>query len=84
VVLNMADTKLGLSVQDVEATIGAPVDVSIPRSRAVAISTNRGVPLLQDSKKDPAVKSLQSLVQRFNPAWRSTNQRQQHRRVVIK
>ncbi|MBT2514387.1 AAA family ATPase [Arthrobacter sp. ISL-30] len=83
VVLNMADTKLGLSVQDVEATIGAPVDISIPRSRAVALSTNRGVPLLQESPKDPAVKSLQGLVQRFNPAWRSTTQRKLHRRVVI-
>lgn len=83
VVLNMADTKLGLSVEDVESTIGAPVDVSIPRSRGVALSTNRGIPLLQESRKDPAVKGFQTLVQRFNPAWRSTAQRKLHRRVVV-
>ncbi len=83
VVLNMADAKAGLSVQDVEATIGAPVDVSIPRSRAVALSTNRGIPVLQESKKDPAVKSLRQLVERFNPAWRAQAQRKLHRRVVI-
>ena len=59
-VLNMADSKSGLSVQDVEATIGAPVDVSIPRSKAVAFSTNRGIPVLQDGRKDPAVKGLQA------------------------
>ena len=83
VVLNMADSKSGLSVQDVEATIGAPVDVSIPRSKAVAYSTNRGVPVLQDGRKDPAVKGLRQLVTRFDPAWRATAQKKLHRRVVV-
>lgn len=83
VVLNMADAKAGLNVRDVESTIGAPVDVSVPRSRAVALSTNRGIPVLQESKKDPAVKSLRQLVERFNPAWRTQTQRKLHRRVVI-
>ncbi|MDQ0731394.1 AAA family ATPase [Arthrobacter sp. B1I2] len=83
VVLNMADAKAGLNVQDVESTIGAPVDVSVPRSRAVALSTNRGIPVLQESRKDPAVKSLRQLVERFNPAWRAQAQRKLHRRVVI-
>ncbi|MCT9623738.1 AAA family ATPase [Pseudarthrobacter equi] len=83
VVLNMADAKAGLNVQDVESTIGAPVDVSVPRSRAIALSTNRGIPVLQESRKDPAVKSLRQLVERFNPAWRTQTQRKLHRRVVI-
>ncbi|WP_426938704.1 AAA family ATPase [Pseudarthrobacter sp. S3] len=83
VVLNMADAKAGLTVQDVESTIGAPVDISIPRSRAVALSTNRGIPVLQESRKDPAVKSLIQLVERFNPVWRTQAQRKLHRRVVI-
>ena len=83
VVLNMADAKCGLSVQDVESTIGAPVDVSIPRSRAVAFSTNRGVPVLQEAKKDPAVKGLGQLVERFSPAWQAQSQRKTHRRVVV-
>lgn len=83
VVINMADAKAGLSVQDVESTVGAPVDVSIPRSKAVALSTNRGIPVLQESIKDPAVKGLNQLVQRFNPQWRNTTQRKLHRRVVV-
>lgn len=83
VVLNMADSKAGLSVQDVEANVGAPVDVSLPRSKAVALSTNRGIPVLQEAVKDPAVKGLKQLVERFNPAWRATTQRQLHRRVVV-
>ncbi|WP_445153699.1 AAA family ATPase [Arthrobacter sp. Hor0625] len=83
VVLNMADSKSGLSVQDVEATIGAPVDVSIPRSKAVAYSTNRGIPVLQDGRRDPAVKGLRQLVTRFDPAWRASAQKKLHRRVVV-
>lgn len=83
VVLNMADAKSGLTVQDIEATIGAPVDVSVPRSRAVAFSTNRGVPVLQEAKKDPAVKGLEQLVARFDPSSASKTQRRIHRRVVV-
>lgn len=83
VVLNMADPKCGLSVQDIESTIGAPVDVSVPRSRAVAFSTNRGIPVLQEAKKDPAVKRLNQLVERFSPAGQAKNQRRSHRRVVV-
>ncbi|MGO4186087.1 AAA family ATPase [Pseudarthrobacter sp. TAF60_1] len=83
VVLNMADPKIGLTVQDLESTIGAPVDVSIPRSRAVALSTNRGIPVLQDPQKDPATKGLNQLVERFNPARREKTQRRLHRRVVV-
>jgi pilus assembly protein CpaE len=83
VVLNMADAKAGLTVQDVESTIGAPVDVNIPRSRAVAFSTNRGIPVLQEPVKDPAVKGLRQLVDRFNPTWRAQAQRKLHRRVVV-
>jgi pilus assembly protein CpaE len=66
-----------------ESTIGAPVDVSIPRSRAVALSTNRGIPVLQDPQKDPATKGLNQLVERFNPARREKSQRRLHRRVVV-
>jgi pilus assembly protein CpaE len=84
VVLNFADTKTGLSVQDIEATLAAPVDVSIPRSRAITLATNRGVPLLQDKVRDPATKSLTDLVQRFDHEWRAKSQRKAHRRVVVR
>lgn len=83
VVLNMAEPKSGLTVQDIESTIGAPVDVSIPRSRAVSFSTNRGIPVLQEPVKDPATKAFNQLVNRFNPAWRARAQKKLHRRVVV-
>ncbi len=67
IVLNFADKRSGLTVQDVEATIGMPVDVLLPRSKSLPFSTNSGVPLLQDNRRDPAAKGLKSLVERINP-----------------
>jgi pilus assembly protein CpaE len=65
VVMNFADPKDGLSVRDVETTIGTGIDVVLPRSKAVPPSTNQGVPLLQSGIKDPMTKELRRLVSRF-------------------
>ncbi|MDV8146730.1 CpaE family protein [Arthrobacter sp. B10-11] len=82
-VLNFADRKSGLSVQDVEATIGVPIDTVIPRSRTLPFTTNRGVPVLQSSTRDAASKGLKKLVDRFDPAWVSSSHNKLHRRVVV-
>jgi pilus assembly protein CpaE len=83
VILNFADRRSGLSLQDVEATIGCPVDVILPRSRTVPYSTNKGVPLLQDGTRDPAAKGLAQLVERFKPDWEERSHKKLHRRAVV-
>jgi pilus assembly protein CpaE len=65
VVVNFADPGAGLGVADVEATIGASVDVLLPRSKAAAASVNLGVPLLQSGVRDPMTKQLRALVDRL-------------------
>jgi pilus assembly protein CpaE len=84
VVLNMADPKSGLGLNDVEASIGVPVDVAIPRSRTLPFSTNKGVPLLQDGTRDVATKRLRQLVDRFRPNWDGRQHKQLHRRAVVR
>ncbi|MFJ5954759.1 CpaE family protein [Paenarthrobacter sp. NPDC092416] len=81
-VLNFADRKSGISVQDVEATIGVPIDTVIPRSRNLPFSTNRGVPVLQGTTRDSATKGLRKLVERFDPRL-ELPQNKLHRRVVV-
>jgi MinD-like ATPase involved in chromosome partitioning or flagellar assembly len=71
IVLNLADKTSGLNRRDAEETIGAAVDVMIPRSKAVPLSTNRGVPILADSPRDPASKALLELVSRVSGAGSS-------------
>lgn len=83
VVLNFADKMSGLLVQDVEQTLGVPVDVVIPRSRRVPLSTNRGIPLLQENVRDGATKGMRKLVARFDPKMLSKPQKKVHRRVEI-
>lgn len=65
-ILNFADRRSGLTLNDVEAVIGGPVDVVLPRSRVVPYSTNKGVPLLQEGARDPFTKALRRLVERIS------------------
>lgn len=65
-VINFADSSAGLTAADIEATIGAPVDIMLPRSKAVPASVNLGVPLLQSGTRDPMTKQLRALVERLS------------------
>jgi Flp pilus assembly CpaE family ATPase len=56
--------------------------VTIPRSNAVVVSTNRGVPLLQDGSKDPAAKALAELVARFGRTANAQRSLLNRRKVV--
>ncbi len=48
VVLNRADAKVGLSLDDVERALRTKVAAQLPSSRAVPASVNRGVPIVLD------------------------------------
>ncbi|RXZ72678.1 AAA family ATPase [Agromyces albus] len=67
IILNQTDRQSGLTTRDVENIIGAPVDVEVPRSSAVLLASNRGVPLIHDDVRDPASKAIRSLVMRIAP-----------------
>lgn len=64
-VLNRADSKVGLEASDVEATIGLPVTVAIPSCRAIPLSINQGQPIIESDWKAPASRALQELVDVF-------------------
>ncbi len=66
-VLNMADPAGALSMADVEATVGTPLDVVLPRTAAVTLSTNTGSPLLETGSRDAVARGLQTLLGRLLP-----------------
>jgi pilus assembly protein CpaE len=66
-VLNMADSAGALSMADVETTVGAPLDVVLPRTTAVPLSTNTGSPLLETGSRDAVARGLQTLLGRLLP-----------------
>jgi pilus assembly protein CpaE len=75
VVLNFAERRGGLTVRDVQNAIGSPASVVLPRSRAVQVSTDQGVPLLQSGARDVATKELRRLVAMFAPTPRAPERR---------
>lgn len=66
VVLNFADRRAGLTVRDVEAVIGMPVDVVMPRSPYLPVAANRGTPFMLRKRHGVVGKSILSLVERLN------------------
>ncbi|HUH07007.1 MAG TPA: AAA family ATPase [Egibacteraceae bacterium] len=67
-VLNRADAKVGLDPDDIEATVGLPVNVAIASSRAVPLSLNQGIPLIVSDPRSSVAKQFQGLVNRFAEA----------------
>lgn len=67
IVLNQVDKMSGLTVGDAENLIGAPIDVEVPKSSAVLLAANRGIPLIHDDVRDGAARAVRSLVLRIAP-----------------
>lgn len=64
-VLNQAVEAGGLVVADAAAILEEAIDIVIPHSKSVPLSTNRGVPLLLDAPRDRAVKAIAELLARI-------------------
>lgn len=66
-VLNLADRQSGMKVKDVEAVVGIPVDVVIPRSSDVQLAANHGRPLMLGKKRSgrPFVRAIRTLIGRL-------------------
>lgn len=62
IVLNKADTKVGLRPEDVESAIKTGIAVNIPNSLTVPASVNRGVPIVLDDPKAPVTLAIKDLV----------------------
>jgi pilus assembly protein CpaE len=72
-VLNRADARTGLSISDIESTIGLQIDVAVPESRAVPLALNQGVAILESEPRAAPSQAFQSLVDRISPPPASTN-----------
>jgi len=61
IVLNRADPRIGLSSADIERVLRMPVTATVPASRDVSNSINRGVPLLLDNPTHPVSVAIREL-----------------------
>ena len=69
VVVNRADSKVGLSLELVEHVVRCPISAHVPSSRAVPISINKGTPITLDSPAHPVSQAITRFAQqRLLPA----------------
>jgi pilus assembly protein CpaE len=73
-VLNRADTQVGITREDVEAVVGRTPDVLVPSHREVARSVNEGVPIVSSRPRSEAARSFQRLASLYigAPAHRTS------------
>ena len=82
-VVNRADARVGLPLDEVEATVGISVSAAIPSSRLVPISVNQGSPVVVSERKSGVGQSLARLVERFAPDAPppTTRSKRKHKRL---
>ena len=66
-VLNRAQTKVGITEEDVEAIVGRTPDVFIPSDRNIPRSVNEGSPISVSEPKSDAAKAFVALTDRYLP-----------------
>lgn len=66
-VLNRADSKVGLEPSDAEEAMGMKIACSIPSSRQIPLSLNLGTPVVVAEPKSAVAKQFQQLAQLFAP-----------------
>ncbi|HEU4480749.1 MAG TPA: hypothetical protein VFS18_02595, partial [Actinomycetota bacterium] len=64
VVLNRADSKVGLEPSDVERVMNIKIDAMIPSSRLVPASLNKGEPVYLSDPKSAVAQAITSLADR--------------------
>jgi pilus assembly protein CpaE len=67
-VLNRAQTKVGISADDVAQVAGRVPDVLVPSDRDIPRSVNEGLPVALSHPKSDAAKALAELMTRYLPA----------------
>jgi pilus assembly protein CpaE len=60
-VLNRADSRVGITREDVEAIMGRAPDVLVPSNRDIPRSVNEGVPIVVASERSEAARAFRSL-----------------------
>jgi pilus assembly protein CpaE len=78
IVVNRSDSKVGLSLEQVEQVVRCPISARVPSSRAVPISINKGTPITLDSPAHPVSHAIARFAQqRLLPAAAPAGQAEQ-------
>jgi pilus assembly protein CpaE len=65
IVLNRADSKVGLAISEVEKSLRATISAQIPSSRDVPAAINRGVPIVLDDPRHPVSVAIKTFSENY-------------------
>ena len=83
VVINRADSKVGLRLPDVEKLLSSPVDATIPSSRSVPLSVNKGSPIMLEEPKGPVADSIRRVAAQLVEREATGRTKQKQRRSLF-
>jgi pilus assembly protein CpaE len=83
VVVNRSDSKVGLRLPDVEKLLSAPVDATIPSSRSVPLSVNKGSPIMLEEPKGPVAESIRRIAALVAESEPGSRTKQKQRRSLF-
>jgi pilus assembly protein CpaE len=79
-VLNRADSRVGISRDDVVAVVGRPPDVMVPSDREIPRSVNEGTPIVVAKSRSEAAKAFRTLAAFYEPRENGTKKSRLRRR----
>ena len=65
IILNRADSQVGLSADDVERVMHIKIDALVPSSRLVPTALNKGVPVYLDEPSSPVAASIAAIADKL-------------------
>ena len=83
VVVNRADSKVGLRLPDVEKLLSSPVDTTIPSSRSVPLSVNKGSPIMLEEPKGSVAESIRRVAAQLTDREATGRTKQRQRRSLF-
>jgi len=64
-IINRANTKVGITTEEIESTLMRKIDIAIPSDRLVPLTINQGNPIINGHPKSAVSKSINKLTKHF-------------------
>ena len=72
-ILNRADSRVGVTVEDAASVVGMPITVAIPSARDVPLSMNQGIPVIEAAPRTQVARRYQDAAAIFAPNGSGSN-----------
>ncbi|TET52439.1 MAG: hypothetical protein E3J58_00010 [Actinomycetota bacterium] len=61
IILNRADSKVGITLDEIEDTLKRKIDVAIPSNKIVPLTVNKGIPVILEAPRSGVGRSIKKL-----------------------